>query len=123
MNELNPDENLKALFDRQRAADHDRAPGFHAMRTRALAAGAGTPRSMPLAWRWALSGAAALGLAAILSLHHPAPAPTRSHDVVVREIDQIDAAVQRSLAAQHELTAWQSPTDFLLHPINIANTP
>jgi len=125
MNEPNPDEDLNALFSRRRAADHERAPGFHAMRTRVLTARAAVSPSLPPAWRWALSGAAALGLslAAVLSLHQPARAPSVSAAALVREIDQIDTALQKSLAAQHDLTAWQAPTDFLLHPSHNENTP
>lgn len=125
MNEPISDEDLNALFERQRAADHERAPGFHALRTRVLADNAAHSPTLPLVWRWALSGAAALGvgLAAVLSLHHLTKAPAVSPDALAREIEQIDDAVQKSLAAQHAFTAWQSPTDFLLNPNNNENAP
>jgi hypothetical protein len=125
MNEPLPEKDLEALFDRQRAADHERAPGFHAMRTKALATTTAVSPMMPAMWRWALSGAAALtlGLAAILSLHHPAKAPTASTAALARELEQIDAALQKSLAAQTDLTAWQSPTDFLLNSTDYKPTP
>ena len=124
MNDPLPEEDLKALFARQRAADHDRAPTFHAMRTRALASQASAP-AMPVGWRWAWSGAAALalGLAAVLSLHRAEKAPIASGEKLVRELDRIDDAVQKSLAAQHDLTACQSPTDFLLNSTDYKPTP
>jgi len=128
MNDPIPDEDLKGLFERQRAADHERAPEFHAMRTRALAAQTANPPKMPLAWRWALPGAVAigLGLAAVLSLHHAAKSPTAAPDTLAREFDEIDAALKGSLAAQNAAAAqfsteppslfpaWASPTASLL---------
>ena len=124
MNEPLPEENLKALFARQRTADHQRAPSVHALRTRALATQSAASAMTPL-WRWALSGAAALGLAlaTILSLHHTAKPPIASRDALVHELEQIDAALKKSLAAQEDLTAWQSPTDFLLNPTHNEHTP
>jgi len=35
---------------------------------------------------------------------------------------RIDAALQKNLAARSDLTAWQSPTDFLLQPVH-SETP
>jgi hypothetical protein len=125
MNEPIPDEDLQALFARRRSADHERTPGFSAMRSRVLGTAAAAPSLMPLMWRWALSGAAALGLglATVLSLHHSTKAPPVSRNRLARELEQIDAALQKSLAAQNARTAWQSPTDFLLNPTRNENTP
>ena len=125
MNEPTPEDDLKALFDRQRTSDHEQAPAFHAMRTQALRATPPTSSPLPFAWRSALLGTAALVLVltTLLSLHHPESAPAISHDALARELDQIDAALQKSLAAQDALTAGQSPTDFLLHPTHNENTP
>jgi hypothetical protein len=120
MSELMPDDDLEALFTRQRAADRERSPAFHAMRTRALATDATAAQSAPSpAWRWLLpTGAAlALGIVLMLATHHPTTPPSSS-DTLARQLDDIEAALQRSAAAEHELTAWQSPTDFLLQPIN-----
>jgi hypothetical protein len=125
MNDPMSDEDLKALFTRQRAADDERGPAFHAMRTRALAARAANSPAMPLAWRWMLSGAAALCLAllAVLSLHYSTKAPVTAQDTLTREFAELDATLEKSLAAQRELTAWQSPTDFLLPPTHNDTTP
>ena len=124
MSEPNPDEDLEALFARQRAVDHERSPAFHAMQARNVETRCSGQSAAPLAWRWALPGAIAIGLAvtAALILHRPDPAaPPR--DALARQLEEIDAALQRSAAAQHDLTAWQSPTDFLLHPIQNENHP
>jgi len=125
MNDPMPEEDLKGLFARQQAADHERAPSFHAMRTRALTARAAFSPARPATWRWVFSGAAACGLAlaAVLSLPHSTKAPVIAPDALAREFDALDATLQKSLAAQNELTAWQSPTDFLLHPNHNENTP
>jgi len=125
MNEPMSDEDLKALFDRRRAADEERAPAFHAMRTRALAARAAHSPARPLAWRWAWSGAAALCLAlvATLVLRHSTKAPVVAQAALTREFAELDATLEKSLAAQRELTAWQSPTDFLLQPTHNDTTP
>jgi hypothetical protein len=120
MNDSTPDEDLKALFARQRAADHEHVPGFHAMRARALQAGATAPSDVGFAWRWVIPVAAAL-LLGIVTFHvarpNQAPAPA-SREIAVREIERIDAALQKSISARQSLTAWQSPTDFLLNPIH-----
>jgi hypothetical protein len=127
MSEPPPDDELSALFARQRAADHQSAPAFHAMRRRAMETGAAASRSgSPLAWRWVLPAATALavGIAVLVSALHPTPPSAPRHDTLAHQLDEIDAVLQRSLTAQHELTAWQSPTDFLLHThYNIANRP
>ncbi|MDR3406742.1 MAG: hypothetical protein P4L99_29925 [Chthoniobacter sp.] len=125
MNDPMSDEDLKALFARQRAAEDERVPAFHAMRTRALAARAEDSPAMPLAWRWVWSGAVALCLAlvAVFSLHHSAKAPVVAQDTLTREFAELDATLEKSLAAQRELTAWQSPTDFLLHPTHYDTNP
>lgn len=108
------DEDLKGLFARQREADSTRAPGFYAMRARALSE---TPAPRPIAlWRWGLSAAAALSLL-IVALLWPAPRPSpTSYDTLARELDRAQASLHNHLAAQSEFTAWQSPTDFLLNP-------
>ncbi len=125
MNDPIPEEDLKALFARQKVADDERAPSFHAMRTWALAAQAAIAPARPATWRWVLSGAAAccLALVAVLSSHHSTKTPALAQEALAREFDELDATLQKSLAAQSELTAWQSPTDFLLHPNHNENTP
>jgi hypothetical protein len=117
MSEPLPDEDLQALFDRQRRADHERTPTFHALRSRALTSRPNAPRRIPAGWRWAMTGTAAFGLAlaAILALHQPVRPPLAAREMLVRQLDQVDAALEKSLAAQSALTAWQSPTDFLLN--------
>jgi hypothetical protein len=123
MNEPLPEDDLHALFERQRAADHEHAPGFHAMRARALAS-AKSSRLRPVAWPWTLAGsaAAAIALAAMIFLNPPAKPRLAPRDTVIRELDQIDAALQKTLAAREDLTAWQSPTDFLLNSSNNKST-
>lgn len=120
-----PDDDLEALFTRQRAADHRRAPSFHALRTGALAAGSTTTQAMPWTLRWALTGVAALSLmlAGILAFHHTPQPPPGSQAALAQELDAIDAALQKSIAAQESLTAWQSPTDFLLASTYQHNIP
>jgi hypothetical protein len=120
-----PDEDLRALFARQRCADRERAPGFAALCIRKPGAAAVTTGWPPLAWRWAMPGAAALGLGLtlIFSLHHSAKVPLRSPGALELDLEQIDASLQESLAAQTALTAWQSPTDFLLTPTHHEDTP
>ena len=120
MSEPLSDEELRELFGRQRAADHEQAPTFSALRSRPLRSAAAAPaHDFAPIWRWALSGAVALvlGLAALVAFH-PAPRPaTASRDAVTRELEAIDSALQKSLSAQNSVTAWQSPTDFLLNAI------
>ena len=108
-----PDDDLQSLFQNQREADHARAPGFHAMRTRALASTKPAPHTS-FAWPWALAGSMAILLAfvTVTFLHSSTKPQLATRETVVRELDQIDAALQKNL------TAWQSPTDFLLNPIN-----
>jgi hypothetical protein len=119
MSEPNPDDELEALFARQREVDHQNAPSFHPMRTRSLETQA-VHSAIPYLWRWAFAGATALVVAlTVLFTTRPHPAsPATRHDVLARQLDEIDTALQKSLAAQYELTAWQSPTDFLLQPIH-----
>jgi len=119
------DEDLQALFARQRAADCEQAPAFLAMSAQARVTQLPAPQATAPVWHWAWSGAAALGLAlaAVLSLYRPTKAPTISRDALAHELDEIDVALRKSIAAQHELTAWQSPTDFLLHPNHNENIP
>ena len=125
MNEPNPDEDLDALFARQRTADHKYAPSFHAVSARLRAAEPPTPVAWPIFWRWAMPGAAAavVALAAVFSFHQPAKKPGVAREAVVRELDRIDAAIQKSLAAPEPFTAWQSPTDFLLNPNQTPHIP
>ena len=126
MSEPNRDDELQSLFARRRVADRKGAPVFHAMRTRALETGATpSPSAPPILWRWLLPAGAALvlGITALLAVHHPTPTPVQTREVLARQLNEIDAALQRSLAAQHELTAWQSPTDFLLPPMQYQNRP
>jgi hypothetical protein len=117
-----PDDDLKALYTRQRDADQEHAPGFQTMRTRALEDSSAAQSSKPAIsrWAWPLAAAAAVVvvLVAFLAMpHSPAPPALTSREEVVRQIGQIDAALQQNLAAQQSITAWQSPTDFLLKPI------
>ncbi|MEP6670878.1 MAG: hypothetical protein ABJF10_17095 [Chthoniobacter sp.] len=127
MNEPTPDDDLQVLFARQRAADHESTSPFHAMRTWALEAGATASQSgLAPGWRWLWpTGAAfALGIVTVwFATHHPATPPASSRDTLARQLAAIDAALQRSAAAQRELIAWQSPTDFLLHPSHHENRP
>ena len=126
MSEPLPDDELPALYARQRAADHQSAPSFHAMHRRTMETEATTSRSGSLlAWRWVLPSATALavGIALLIFTLRPATPPAPRHDTLAHQLDEIDTALQRSLTAQHELTAWQSPTDFLLHTHTIANRP
>jgi hypothetical protein len=118
MNEPIPEDELETLFGRQRAVHRDNAPSFHATRTRGLDPEATVHSLAPFLWRWALPGAAMLALVmvALLATRHPKAPPAR--EALAHQLNEIDAALQRSLAAQHELTAWQSPTDFLLQPIH-----
>jgi hypothetical protein len=117
MNE--PDEDLQELFARQREVDRTCAPGFYAMRARVLA---DAPASRPIAlWRWGLLTATALGLLFATLLRPvsapksaPRTAPT-SYDALARELDRAQASLNDRLMAQSQITAWQSPTDFLLH--------
>jgi hypothetical protein len=110
------DDDLEALFARQRAADHQRSPAFHAMRTRDLESRTATAASTSLLWRWGLTAACACGLAlaALLTLRQHRSPSTMSREMALREIEQIDAAIQKNIRTQSDLTAWQSPTDFLL---------
>jgi hypothetical protein len=123
MNEPIPDDDLKTHYARQRAANQERAPEFQAMRARALEesfAAQSFKRTIPR-WAWPLAAAAAvlLGIVAFLAIpRSPIPPALTSHDEAVRQIEQIDAALQKNLAAHQSITAWQSPTDFLLKPIN-----
>jgi hypothetical protein len=77
-------------------------------------------------WCWAFPAAAALGLAiaAIVTEvpHRPPHLEAPSTAALVYEIDQARASLDQRLAAQGALTAWQSPTDFLLNPSH-DNTP
>jgi hypothetical protein len=115
------DDDLKALYARQRTADQERVPGFQAMRTRALEESS-RPRSSRIAmprWAWPVTAAAAAVLAVITFLvapRSPAPSKTTSREEVLRQIALIDTALQKDLATQRTITAWQSPTDFLLKP-------
>ncbi len=119
MSEPLSDEELRELFGRQRAADHEQAPTFSALRSRPHRSKAAAPADFAPVWRWALSGAVALilGIATLVSFHPASRPATVSRDTVTRELDAIDAALQKSLSAQNSVTAWQSPTDFLLNPI------
>lgn len=109
-----PEEDLRTLFARLREADREQAPGFYAMRARALAP---TPRLLPL-WRWGLTAAAALGLLGAALLFRPASrSGPVTYDALAQELERAQASLHEHLAAQSELTTWQSPTDFLLHPI------
>jgi hypothetical protein len=119
MNEPTPDDDLQALFDRQRAADRERASNFHATRSRALASTATASRhGLPLAgrWLWPAGAALAAAIVGLLVAHQQTVPPAPSPAALARQLDEIDAALQRSAAAQQELTAWQSPTDFLIYP-------
>jgi hypothetical protein len=119
MSEPTSDDDLKTLYARQRSADQEHVPGFQAMRTRALEAGSCTGSSRPVipGWAWPLTAAAAVVLAAI-AFHprSPAPSKTTSREEALRQIQLIDVALRKDLAAQQSITAWQSPTDFLLKP-------
>jgi hypothetical protein len=118
MNEPLSDEELRALFTRQRAADHEQAPTFCALCGRSQSTEVAAPAAFPPVWRWALSGAVALGLgiAAVLSFHQTPRTAVVSHETLTRELDAIDVALRKSLSAQNSVTAWQSPTDFILNP-------
>jgi hypothetical protein len=122
MSEPDPnDADLKALFARQRNAEHERAVGFHALRTRALATlpHQATTSAAPQRWFLPIAAAAVIVLAAVFTVsHRAAKAPGRSPEATMREMAEIDAAIRKSLAARHDLTAWQSPTDFLLQSIH-----
>jgi hypothetical protein len=121
MNDPLPDDDLSGLFTRQRTSERGRAPAFHGMRTRAIeGAGRAAPPHVIPTWRWVAAAAALLmlGVGGFFSMHQRTPPPAVSREDVVREIAQVDEALQKSLAAQSSLTAWQSPTDFLLHSIH-----
>ncbi|HEY3899708.1 MAG TPA: hypothetical protein VGM54_13895 [Chthoniobacter sp.] len=118
-----PDDDLKALYARQRAANEERVLEFQAMRARALESGFATRSDKPaiLRWAWPLTAATAVlvGVVAFLAtLRSPTPRALASQDEAVRQIEQIDAALKMNLAEHQSITAWQSPTDFLLKPIN-----
>jgi hypothetical protein len=127
----NDDDELRALFDRQREADQKRAPSFHTLRTRALAEeqGAATQpkRMVPMRELWP----SAVALVALLTLiitadHFPqkrASSPQQQQEQqFAQELAQIDRALRRS-ATTEELMAWQSPTDFLIYPTTNPNHP
>ena len=122
MSEPTSDDDLNALYARQRAVNQERAPSFQAMRASALEASSPTRSNGPAVppWAWPLTAAAAvlLGVVAFLAIPRPpTPRALTSQDEVVRQIAQIDAALQKNLATHQSITAWQSPTDFLLKPI------
>src|SRR5579864_8279366 len=106
MSEPTPEDDLETLFARQRAADRESAPTFHALRTRHVETQSAIQPATPLLWRWAVPAAAAIGLAiaATLIQHRPTPAAMQ-RDAMVREIEQIDEALQKSLRTQSDLTA------------------
>jgi hypothetical protein len=121
-----PEDDLKGLFARQREANRQRAPTFHAMRTRSLEApSAGQPAASARWWGWVAASVAVLVLAIEVLQNappHPAPRPHRSELLALR-LDAIDAAMQKSLVAQRDLSAWQSSTDFLLPPLHQLDQP
>jgi hypothetical protein len=117
MNELKPDDELHGLFARLRDADQQNVPSFHAMRTRRVEARPASGPEASTRWGvWAQVSAAALVLAVtvLLAVHHSPPLSPRQPDLLAQQLDAIDATLQKSLATQDDLSAWQSPTDFLL---------
>ncbi|WP_131989047.1 hypothetical protein [Chthoniobacter flavus] len=121
-----PDDELDSRFTRQRKVDRQNAPSFHAMRTRSLETppGGQSERST-LWWGWVSGSVVALALAIAAWQHtHPHPAPRqRQPELLAQQLDAIDAALQKTMAAQHDLSAWQSPTDFLIPPIQHLDQP
>jgi hypothetical protein len=119
MSDPNSDEDLKNLYARQRAGDQEHLPGFQAMRTRTLEEYSGDRASRPamLRWAWPLAATAAVVLTAVafrVAPHSSTAAKAASREEAVRQIELIDAALQKDLANRQSITAWQSPTDFLL---------
>lgn len=89
MNE--PEDQLRAHFQRQRACDEKRAPSFTAMSRRArerAASGVGKRRSS--GWLWLAPAAAAVVLAVFLLRPSPPPTPDYS-DRIAALLDEFDA--------------------------------
>src|SRR6202000_3402084 len=108
MNEPIPDDDLKTLYARQRAANEERMPRFQAMRARALedrsTAQSGKP-AIPR-WTWPLTAAAPVLRAMVAFLvapHPPDPSRQTSRDEMVRQIARIDAELHKNLAAQQSI--------------------
>ena len=121
MNEPNPEDDLQPLFDLQRDLDRPHASTFHAMRSRVLQAEIAISRSKPpLIWPWLLpAGAiAALGFVVWFAAPRSAVPLAPSRRALSQQLEELQTALQRNAASEHALTAWQSPTDFLLRPIH-----
>jgi hypothetical protein len=120
MNEPLSDQDLQALYGRQRQLYQEHAPIFAVLRNRAQAQGLALPSPAVALWRRVVPATAAvmlLAFAVFISRHQPPSAKKLSPAAISQEMARIDAALQKDLAAQHSLTAWASPTDFLLQPI------
>ncbi len=106
-----PDSSLREFFARQRDEDRAAAPGWRNSLLRANRA----PRTPVFAWRWVPAAACAVLLGFwVKEQHAPPPTPLSALSELLPAADSNPPLFTDIPAPVLPITAWQSPTDFLL---------